>query len=225
MATLAVEAQDCMRSMGHVALYYPNAEDGPVAAKLLTLLGFVETQMLPFPQGNFYRFVVHNDNRSRGDGIFYLAALPAAQAALNKAAREALGYGTDKEHAAVAALREAVDSDPEYTFHIGTLVDSFEVIEKMTLALIDANENDPDLKGRLKVKVNRPRQGNAEIDAQLDASPAFGNVTRYAYGRNGLQLFVETDLLTSGQIGDTLILEFDYVWPGFDSHILSVVEL
>ena len=59
----------------------------------------------------------------------------------------------------------------------------------------------------------------------MDASPAFGNVTRYAYGRNGLQLFVETDLLTSGQIGDTLILEFDYVWPGFDSHILSVVEL
>ena len=225
MATLAVEAQDYMRSMGHVALFYPKAEDGPIAAKLLGLLGFVETQMLPFPQGNFYRFVVHGNNRSRGDGIFYLAALPAAQAAVNKAAREALGYGTDKEHEAVKALRAAVEADPEYTFHVGTLVDSFEAIEKMTLDFMDANENDPDLKGRLKVTVNRPRQGNEQIDALLDASPAFGNVTRYAYGRNGLQLFVETDLLSSGQIGDTLILEFDYVWPGYDSHILSVVEL
>ncbi|KFG88291.1 hypothetical protein BV98_003874 [Sphingobium herbicidovorans NBRC 16415] len=225
MATLAVEPQDCLRSMGHVALFYPNIEDGPAAAKLLKLLGFVETQMLPFPNGAFYRFVVHDSYQSRGDGIVYLSALPAAQAALNKAAREALGYGTDKEHEAVGALREAVLADPEYTFHIGTLVDSFDVIEKMTLDLIDANENDPDLKGRLKVTVNRPRLGNAEIDARLDASPAFGEVKRYAYGRNGLQLFVETDLLSSGQIGDTLILEFDYVWPGYDSHILSVVEL
>jgi hypothetical protein len=225
MATLAAEAQDCVRSMGHVALFYPTAEDGPAAAKLLKLLGFVETQMLPFPNGNFYRFVVHNQHSGRGDGIFYVSALPAAQAAVNKAAREALGYGTDNEHEAVKALREAVKADPEYTFHVGTLVDSLEVVEKMTLDLIEANKNDPDLKGRLNVTVNRPRLGNAEIDARLDASPAFGDVKRYAYGRNGLQLFVETDLLSSGQIGDTLILEFDYVWPGYDSHILSVVEL
>lgn len=225
MATLAMDAQECVRSMGHVALFYPNPEEGPVAAKLLKLLGFVETQMLPLPGGNFYRFVVHGQHHSRGDGIFYLSALPPAQAALNRAAREALGYGTGKEHPAVGALREAVATDPEYTFHIGTLVDSLDVIEKMTLDLIDANSNDPDLKGRLKVSVNRPRLGDAEIDARLDASPAFGDVTRYAYGRNGLQLFVETDLLSSGQIGDTLILEFDYVWPGHDSHILSVVEL
>jgi hypothetical protein len=225
MATLAVDAQDCARSMGHVALFYPNIEDAAAAAKLLKLLGFVETQMLPFPHGNFYRFVVHDSNRSRGDGIIYLSCLPAAQAAVNKAAREALGYGTDKEHESVKALRDAVKADPEYTFHYGTLVDSFDAIEKMTLDLIEANKSDPDLKGRLNVTVNRPRLGNDEIDAQLDASPAFGDVKRYAYGRNGLQLFVETDLLSSGQIGDTLILEFDYVWPGHDSHILSVVEL
>ena len=70
MATLAAEAQECVRSMGHVALFYPNAENAPAAAKLLKLLGFVETQMLPFPNGNFYRFVVHNQHSGRGHDIF-----------------------------------------------------------------------------------------------------------------------------------------------------------
>jgi hypothetical protein len=225
MASLAVDTQDCVRSMGHVALFYSNVDEADKASKLLKLIGFTETQMIPFPHGAFYRFVVDGSHTARGDGIIYLSALPAAQAALNKAAREALGYGTANEHPAVGALRDAVNNDPEYTFHIGTLMDSFDAIERLTLALKEANENDPDLKGRLKISINRPRQGDAEIDARLDASPAFGEVTRYAYGRNGLQLFVETDLLSSGQIGDTLILEFDYIWPGHDSHILSVVEI
>ena len=85
--------------------------------------------------------------------------------------------------------------------------------------------HDPLLKGRVSVRINRPRPGDTAIDAQLDASPAFAGVSRYAYGRAGIQLFIETDLLKAGLLGDAMVLEFDYVFPGHDSHILSVVEL
>jgi hypothetical protein len=73
--------------------------------------------------------------------------------------------------------------------------------------------------------MNRARPGDAAVDARLDASPLFGDVSRCAYGRNGVQVFIETDIFKGGQLGDAMMLEFDYVFPGNDSHILSVVEL
>lgn len=53
----------------------------------------------------------------------------------------------------------------------------------------------------------------------------FGSCSRFAYGSNGVQVFVETDLVRSGQLGESMVFELDYVFPGYDSHILSVVEL
>jgi len=214
------------RSMGHVALHYAHRDEGPLAAKLLALLGYVETQALPLPDGStFYRFVVDDYHQARGDGIVYLSVVPPAQAALVQAARAALRVGTAQEHSAVKTLRSAIEADPEYSFHLGLLVDSLEDVERVAAELSDRNMNDPAFKGRLNVTLNRPRRGDAAIDARLDASPAFGGVDRYAYGRNGVQLFVETDILTSGPLGDSMILELDYIFPGTTSHILSVVEL
>ncbi len=63
------------------------------------------------------------------------------------------------------------------------------------------------------------------MDARLDASPVYGDVTRYAYGRNGVQAFIETDILKAGQLGDSMVVELDFVFPGKDQHVLSVVEL
>lgn len=40
-----------------------------------------------------------------------------------------------------------------------------------------------------------------------------------------MQAFIETDLLKAGQLGDSMVIELDYVLPGHDQHILSVVEL
>jgi hypothetical protein len=227
MPTLAPDSAAASgRTMGHVALHYGRKEDGPLAARLLKLLGYVETQALPLPDGaTFYRFVVDPRHHARGDGIIYLSLIPEAQAALVGAAREALGYGTEREHPAIAGLRAAVEADPEYMFHVGVLVDTLEELERMTTEMRRLGESDPDFKGRIKVTVNRPRRGDDEIDARLDASEAFGAVDRYAYGRNGVQLFVETDILVSGPLADSLVLEFDYVFPGKTSHILSVVEL
>ncbi|WP_150294166.1 hypothetical protein [Sphingobium estronivorans] len=219
------DARPQMRTMGHVALHYPGKEAGPLAARLLNVIGFVETQKLPLPDGDFYRFVVDERHSKRGDGIIYLSTVPAAQAALIAAAREALGHGTPQAHPAIAGLRAALDGDPEYSFHVGALLDSLEELERVTLALQALEDSDPAFKGRLSIIVNRPRPGDADIDARLDASPVFGGVTRFAYGRNGVQVFVETDLLSSGPLGESMVLELDYVFPGKDSHILSVVEL
>jgi len=213
-------------TMGHVALHYGQPEEGPLAARLLSLLGFVETQDLALPDGtHFYRFVVDPRHHARGDGIVYLSSVPAAQRRLVEAARSALGVDTEREHPAVAEMRAALETDPEVTFHVGILMDSLETLEETVLNLKALAESDAEFKGRLKVTLNRPLPGTPEVDARLDASPLYGDVTRYAYGRNGVQAFIETDILSSGVLGESLVLELDYVFPGYDSHVLSVVEM
>lgn len=213
------------RSMGHMALHYKSKEEGPLAARLLSMLGYVETQDLLLPNGaHFYRFVVDSRHNPRGDGIVYLSLIPDAQRDLMEAIHGALNVGTDHEHPAVVTMRQKMDEDPEYSFHYGTLLESLEDLENIFLALEDANRNDPELKGRLKLVYNRALPGNTEVDARLDASPIYGGVTRYAYGKNGVQAFLETDILSSGILGETMMLEFDYIFPGYDKHVLSIVE-
>lgn len=216
---------DAARTMGHIALHYGAAEDGPVAARLLTAIGCVETQMLPLPGGNFYRFVVGKGHFARGDGIIYLSALPEPQRQLIETIHTMLGVGTDQEHDAVKGWRAMMVADPEASFHFGFLLDSLEELEAIVLDLRERAETDPDLKGRVNIVLNRARPGDAEVDARLDASPVYGDVTRYAYGRNGVQAFIETDILKAGQLGDSMVVELDYVFPDKDQHILSVVEI
>lgn len=213
------------RSMGHLALHYGEPADGPVAARLLEAIGLVETQMLPLPQGNFYRFVVGDGHYARGDGIIYLSALPEPQRKLIEAIHESFGVGTDDEHDVIKGWRAMMAADPEASFHFGFLLDSLEDLERIVLDLRAKAENDPDFKGRINIVLNRARQGDAEVDARLDASPVYGDVTRYAYGRNGVQAFIETDILKAGQLGDSMVVELDFVFPGKDQHVLSVVEL
>ena len=228
MATLAEDKPLTLqgaRSMGHMALHYRHKEEGPLAARLLEMLGYVKTQDLLLPSGaHFYRFVVDSRHTPRGDGIVYLSVVPDAQRDLMAAIHDALGVGTDNEHPAVVAMREALVQDPEYSFHYGTLLESLEDLEAIFLRLEEANKNDPELKGRLKLVYNRALPGNPEVDARLDASPIYGDVKRYAYGKNGVQAFLETDILSSGILGETMMLEFDYVFPGYERHVLSIVE-
>jgi len=213
------------RSLGHVALHYTRPDEGPLAARLLSMLGFVETQDLPLPNGtHFYRFVVDQRHHARGDGIIYLSAVPEAQQKLVDAIRDALRIGKEDEHPAVAEMRRHLDRDPEYSFHLGTLVESLEELEDRFQALEEANRSDPELKGRLKITYNRGLKSDDDVEARLDASPIYGKVHRYAYGRNGVQAFLETDILSSGTLGESTILEFDYVFPNRTSHVLSVVE-
>ncbi len=212
-------------SMGHLALHYARPEDGPLASQLLQTIGLRETQVLPLPGGNFYRFVVSGEHFARGDGIVYLSCLPEPQRQLIAAIHTALRVGSDDEHEAVTAYRAMMAQDFEASFHFGFLVTSLDELEQMVLGLQDLAGNDPAYKGRLNIGLNRARRGDNAIDARLDASPVFSAATRYAYGSGGVQVFVETDLICAGQLGESMVLEFDYVFPDKHSHILSVVEL
>jgi hypothetical protein len=212
-------------SMGHLALHYGKPEDGPLASRLLRLMGLNETQCLPLESGNFYRFVVAGNHFARGDGIVYLSCLPEPQTKLIAAIHAALRVGTDDEDEAVKGYRAMMAQDFEASFHFGFLVESLEELEQLVLTLSDLNENDPAFKGRLNIGMNRARRGDEAVDARLDASPVFGKVTRYTYGKGGVQVFVETDIVRAGQLGENMYFEFDYVFPRQNSHILSVVEL
>lgn len=212
-------------TMGHLALHYGKPEEGPLASRLLQMMGLVETQVLPLPNGNFYRFVVNREHHARGDGIVYLSCLPEPQARLVEAIHRALHVGTDHEDDAVTGYRAMMAQDFEASFHFGFLVPTLEDLEALVQALHDLEASDPAFKGRIHVGMNRARRGDAEVDARLDASPVFGKATRYAYGSAGVQVFVETNLVRAGQLGENMVFEFDYIFPDRASHILSVVEL
>jgi len=120
-----------------MALHYKKPEEGPLAARLLTMLGYVQTQDLLLPSGtHFYRFVVDPRHHPRGDGIVYLSCVPDAQRDLMDAIHEALHVGTEQEHPAVGAMRRKMDEDPEYAFHYGTLLESLEDLEAIFQALM-----------------------------------------------------------------------------------------
>ena len=213
------------QTISHVNLHYSDASDGPAAALLLEACGLTRTQEMGLPQGGtFYRFTTNRDAPNQADNIVYLSPLPPATAALIAAARSGLGVGTSDEHPTVGAYRAAHAADPEYNFHLGFLIDSLDVLEERFLALKALEANDPLFRGRLKFLVNRALPGDPAIDARMDGSPVYRGVTRYTYGRNGVQAFCETDLIVDGPLGDGLVLEFDYVFPGYAENIMSVSE-
>jgi hypothetical protein len=214
------------KTLGHVAMHYRKPEEGPLAARLLQLIGLNCTQTIPLPDGtNFYRFTTNFAAPNSGDGIIYVSALPETERAVIEATRAALKVDQPGEHPAVAAQRAFKASDPEAGFHVAFLYDSLDALEDMMLRMRDLAETDPELKGRIRVVLNRGMRGTPDVDARLDASPLYGDVERFAFGKHGVQAFVETDIFCTGPLGEGLTLEFDYIFPGYDSHILSVVEL
>jgi hypothetical protein len=72
-------------------------------------------------------------------------------------------------------------------FHVGLMFDELEAVEQIMLTLQDANERDPDLKGRLNLVANKAKPGHPEVDARMAASPIFGTTPRHTYGHYGCQ--------------------------------------
>jgi hypothetical protein len=205
--------------MGHLALHYRKASDRAAVIKLMDHLGFAR---LPAPEAFPYlHYVVDNDSALTGDNILYLVEQPKVLQDLGDAIREALKVGQPGEHPAVAQVRAAQNSDPEFNLHLGVLYSSLDAIEAAVLGLQDAIEKDPDLKGRAKIIINRARPGTPEIDQRMDSSPVFGGIERTTYGFHGIQVFIETDLFSADPVGDVFVFELDYLFPGYDDNILT----
>lgn len=225
-AIAPVTQTEVKRSFGHVALNYRNPDDGPLARRFVELLGFTAVQDFPLPQGGrFYQMLLDAQSPTRADGILYMAPLPEADRNLYAAIRDRLGLGSPQENAVVAPFRAAQASDPEYGFHVGFLVDSLEWIEEVMATFAGLAETDPEFRGRINLLCNRSRLGTPEVDARLDASPIFGKTPRYTYGRNAVQAFIETDIFSAGPLGDKLVFELDYVFPGYPDNMFTVTEL
>jgi hypothetical protein len=213
--------------LGHLALHYRNPDDAPRAAKLLELLGMTRLQEIPFGGGVvFYQFTVADDPSGRGIGTLYLSMVPPPLAGITQVIRDLLKVGTSEEHPAVGELRRGQEADPEMNFHVGLMVNSLEEVERIMLTLNEANESDPDLKGRLKLVTNKARSGgDTAIDARMDSSPIFSRTGRFTYGRYGCQAFVETDLLAGGPLGESLVIELDFVFPEHPDNMFVKTEV
>jgi len=211
---------------GHLAMQYRDKADAPLAARLLREIGFKEcysiasTEAGPY-SGPFHHFVIDESANRGTDRILFLLQMPPALREVYDEINEKLGVGTDHQSAKVTAMREALAHDPEYGFHAAVVMHSLEELEAMVLRLQKLNAEDPELKGHIRVTPNRARPGTPEVDARMDASPVFKDVTRHCYGPNGVQVFVETDLLVGGPLGDNFAFEFDYVFPGYKDNILN----
>ncbi len=213
-------------TLGHVAIHYGQPEHGPLAARLLKLLGFTIREEIALPDGTaFYHFLVDGAATNNGDGIIYLSPLRRAHRWLYDAIHEALAIGTADEHPAVAKVRKSEQQDPEAGFHIGFLMPTLERIEEAFARVRAEAEADPEFGRHVEIVLNRAKPGEPDIDARLDASPLYGDVTRLAYGRHGVQAFVRTDLLCSGPLGEETVIEFDYVFPGYPDNILTKTEM
>jgi len=208
------------RSISHFALHYPEPSDGPLAARLFELLGVHVDEPLPLPDGtNFYRFWV--DKRPGvNDGIFYMSRLPEPLRNLQKVIRERLDVGGPNEDPTVAAYRTAEDYDPELCFHVGVLFASLDDLEERVAAV----RADPELSKRVSLTVNRATKGkDPAIDARMEASPLFSAAERFPYGNYGIQIFLVTDLLAGGPLGERMTVELDYVFPGYPENVFTTV--
>ncbi|MCX7864541.1 MAG: hypothetical protein N2423_05845 [Novosphingobium sp.] len=217
-----MNAEASSRTYGHLAVHYRNPGEGALAARLLREIGFTECYAMTQPDGNtFYHFVI-DEKADRGiDRIFYLLCMPDVLRRLYEEIHAALKVGTAAQHPAVTALRAAQAHDPEFNFHVAVVFPSLEDLEEKVLHLQRLAAEDPELKGRIKITLNRARPGTPEVDARMDASPVFAGVDRYTYGPNGVQVFVETDLIAGGPLGDNWVFEFDHVFPGYRHNILN----
>jgi hypothetical protein len=206
--------------MGHLNLHYLSPEDAESAARLMEILGFVRTQEMPLPRGGtFFRFTLNGETPTRGDAIVYLSTLPGPLAQLRSAIREALGADGASPHPAVVAAREGLAHDPEQNLHLGVLFSSLDALEAAILKLKALAGGE--FEGRMSFVMNRPRNGVPEVDARLDASPIYAGVQRYTFGKNGVQAFVVTDIVVTGPLAENMVFELDYVFSGYEDHILS----
>ncbi|WP_174274214.1 hypothetical protein [Sphingomonas bacterium] len=203
-------------SFGHLALHYREAEDGPRAARLLEALGFSPSYSTEGAGGRFWHFVIDPQAEGGTDRILYLIRMPAPL----RAVYDAIDVGLTGS-AEVAALREAQAKDPELGFHAAVLMHSLEELEALVQRVAAIAAEDPELAGRVRLTLNRARPGTPAVDARMDASPVFAQATRHTYGPNGVQVFVETDLIAGGPMGDNWVFEFDYVFPGYEENILN----
>ena len=206
-------------TIGHVALHYNELQDGPPAARLLKILGFHQNEPLNLDGMMYYHLIADKDS-PRYDGSIYLFRLPKIMRDLHARMREALDVGGPNEDPLVAKFHAVEADDPEVCFHLGLMYQSLDELEQQVAAILD----DPELRNRVEITANKAAPGaDQAVDERMNQSPVFSKTDRITYGYHGGQIFISTDLLSGGPLGERFTIELDYVFPGHPKNLFNEV--
>jgi hypothetical protein len=203
-------------TLGHLALHY-RPGDGERARQLFECLGArLEDNGPP----GFCSIVFDPAAWNYVDNVMYLSQAGTVKLALEDAITEGLRIGEADEDPRAAAFRDLRVSSPESLDHVGIRYASFEELERAVLALAQATAPGGPLEGRATVTKYRARAGqDSKIDKLMETSPIFRDHDDdgTAFTDYGVQVFVRTDLCTTGLFALGQTIELDYYWaPAFD---------
>jgi hypothetical protein len=203
--------------LGHVAIHYRPGDYDQARLLFESLGAHMEENG---PKG-FCTIVFDRDGWNYVDNVMYLSQAGSVKLGLEAAIAESLHLGEADEDPRATAFREMRSSSPESLDHIGIRYASFEELEGAVLALEAATAPGGALEGRVVVTKFRARAGqDAHADEVMETSPLFRDHDDQgpAFTDYGVQVFVKTDLCTTGLFALGQTIELDYFWePAFET--------
>jgi hypothetical protein len=216
MTTGTQSTSTASATLGHLALHYRPGDFEQARLLFETLGAHLEDNG---PAG-FCSIVFAREGWNYVDNVMYLGQAGAVKLELEAAVTESLRIGTADEDPRATAFRNLRDSSPESLDHVGIRYASFEELERAVLALTAATAPGGGLEGRAVVTKYRARAGQDDaIDAQMATSPIFrdNDEDGTSFADYGVQVFVKTDLCTTGLFALGQTIELDYFFePAFE---------
>jgi hypothetical protein len=204
-------------TLGHLALHY-RPGDYERARILFECFGaHLEENG---PEG-FCSIVFDRDRWNYVDNVMYLGQATRVKLELEAAIAESLHLGEADEDPRATAFRDTRSSSPESLDHVGIRYSSFAELEQAVLALTDATAPGGPLEGRAVVTKYRARPGqDPRIDEAMATSPIFRDRDEdgISFADYSVQIFVKTDVCTTGVFALGQTIELDYFWePAFET--------
>jgi hypothetical protein len=214
--TSATTSATSTATLGHVAIHYRPGDYEQTRVLFESLGAHLEENG---PKG-FCTIVFDHDEWNYVDNVMYLSQAVTAKLELEAAITESLHLGTAEEDPRATKFREMRSASPESLDHIGIRYTSFGELEAAVLALEAATAPGGALEGRAVVTKYRARSGqDASADDAMTTSPIFRDHDDQgpAFADYGVQVFVKTDLCTTGLFALGQTIELDYFWePAFE---------
>ncbi len=201
-------------TLGHIAIHYRPGDFDRARVLFESLGAHLEDNG---PNG-FCTIVFDRGDWNYVDNVMYLSQAGPVKLGLEAAITESLRLGEADEDPRATAFRELRSASPESLDHIGIRYSSFEELERAVLALEAATGPGGALEDRAVVTKYRARPGQA--DDVMAASPVFRDHDDQgpSFADHGVQIFVKTDLCTTGLFALGQTIELDYFWePAFET--------
>ena len=216
IATNARPVQLGNATLGHLAIHYRPGDFSRARLLFEALGAHLEDNG---PEG-FTTIVFDHDAWNYVDNVMYLSQAGPVKLGLEAAIIEALHLGDADEDPRATAFRDLRSSSPESLDHVGIRYASFDALERAVTALERLTAPDGDLDGRAAVtRYRAPAGQRADIDAAMATSPIFGDRADdgTSFADYGVQVFVKTDLCTTGLFALGQTIELDYFFePTFE---------